>query len=115
MAALTVRRLPGPDQLAPGTQNPVAGLRDRERGELVTTLQTAQVTGVIPRQAAQPGQGKPALVPGVRAAPSPSGAQLTAPGSALAVSVPSASPMTSARGWPVFPAGTIREGSALPP
>ena len=63
VAAFTVSRLPGPDQLAPGTQDPVAGLRDRERGELVTALQTAQVTGVVPRQAAQPGQGKPALVP----------------------------------------------------
>ena len=65
-AAFTVRRLPGPDQLAPGTQDPVAGLRDRERGELVTALQTAQVTGVIPRQAAERGQGKPALVPAAR-------------------------------------------------
>ena len=63
VAAFTVSRMPGPDQLAPGTENPVAGLRDRKRGELVTALQTAQVTGVIPRQAAQPGQGKPALVP----------------------------------------------------
>ena len=61
--AFTVSRMPGPDQLAPGTEDPVAGLRDRERGELVTALETAQVTGVVPRQAAQPGQGKPALVP----------------------------------------------------
>ena len=71
VAAFTVSRLPGPDQLAPGTQDPVAGLRDRERGELVTALQAAQVTGVIPGQAAQPGQGQPALVP--------AGAQFRAP------------------------------------
>ena len=70
-AALPVSRLPGPDQLAPGTENPVAGLRHRERGELVTALQAAQVTSVVPRQAAQPGQGQPALVP--------AGAQLRAP------------------------------------
>ena len=71
VAAFPVSRMPGPDQLAPGIQDPVAGLGDRERGELVTALQAAQVTGVIPRQAAQPGQGQPALVP--------PGAQLRAP------------------------------------
>jgi hypothetical protein len=71
MAAFTVSRTPEPDQFAPGTEDPVAGLRDRERGEVVTALQTAQVTGVVPRQAAQPGQGKPALVP--------AGAQFRAP------------------------------------
>ncbi len=63
MAAFTVSRMPEPDQLTPGIQDPVAGLRDRQRGELVPALQTAQVTGVIPRQAAQCGQGQPALVP----------------------------------------------------
>ena len=70
-AAFTVSRMPGPDQLAPGTEDPVAGLRDRERRELVTALQAAQVTGVIPGQAAQPGQGQPALIP--------AGAQFRAP------------------------------------
>ena len=55
--------MPGPDQLAPGTENLVAGLRDLERGELVTALQAAQVTSVIPGQAAECGQGQPALVP----------------------------------------------------
>ena len=63
VAAFMVSRMPGPDQLAPGTEDPVAGLGDRERGELVTALDTAQVTGVIPGQAAQSGQGKAALVP----------------------------------------------------
>lgn|GEM_PF-3681196 len=71
VAAFTVSRMPEPDQLAPGTEDPVAGLRDRERGELVTALQTAQVTGVVQCQAAQPGKGKPALVP--------AGAQFRAP------------------------------------
>jgi hypothetical protein len=63
VAAFMVSRTPGPDQLAPGIQDPVAGLGDRERGELVTAFQTAEVTGVISCQAPQPGQGKPALVP----------------------------------------------------
>ena len=62
MAAFPVSCLPQPDQLAAGAERLVAGLRDCERGELVTALEPGQVAGVVGRQAAQCGQGQPALV-----------------------------------------------------
>ena len=62
LAAFAVGVVPGSDQFPVGVEDPVAGLRNRERGELVTALHASQVAGVVPGLAAQPGQRQAALV-----------------------------------------------------